>query len=98
MSGSPSIFLLSSKFRSEKPNYLVRWTMVLSAAQENSVCSICISSKSRNTRLPDKEYFENLVRKLATRDVMNSIQCLVCRAVVEISIANSNSRIYLKTS
>ena len=48
-------------------------TIVLSAAQENSVSSICIRSKSRNTRLQDKEYFENLVRKLATRYV-NRIQ------------------------
>ena len=37
-----------------------------------------------NTRLPDKptQYCENLVRKLATRFVMISIQCLVCRAIV----------------
>ena len=80
----------------EKPKYLVRSTIVFSSAQENSVFSSSIRSKSRNTRLPDKEYFENLVRKLATRYVMIPKQCLVCRAAVEISI--QNSRIYLKTS
>jgi len=96
VSDIPSIFFISSEYRSEKTNYLVRSTIFLSAAKENSLFLSVFARNQENKRLPDKEYFENLFRKLATRYVMISIQCLVCRAVVEISIANS--RMYLTTS
>ena len=47
VSGSPSIFLISSKYR---PNYLMRSTIVLSAAQENSVF---LSVSARNQEIRD---------------------------------------------
>ena len=74
MSGSRTRFSKCSM--SGNQNYRVlrflKNRIILSTAQDSSVFPICIYSKLRNTRLPDMEYFENLVRKLATSGVLKT--------------------------
>ena len=84
MSGSPSIFLISSKYR---PNYLVRSTIFLSAAQENSVF-LPVFARNQEIRDCRTSSILKILSGSLQRDVMISIQCLVCRVVVKISIAN----------